>query len=311
MLQFRHIYDSGDAKIHEDGFFGTKMNNGKDFFGLISDAFSAPFSGPQPRPFNGRSGGELVSRKLESFSAKYYPKLESGAWILSDFLINANKRIGSMQDKQGISLKNASDLAAASHVAVHIDHDRICIIKAGDCAAIWVGKDGTIGHTEDENFQVEKMFRDEIARLKVEIGKKYGHEDLKTVSPEEMAKITGEMWIRFVPFLREGRTQHINNPQSQIGFALLNGQKTYSTMWTEIEIPREELKTLILSSDGLMVWEKMTNCKSKKAFVSRILDTCQNKGLEAVLPIIRGIEAKGAHLSHTTAAELTAAIVSF
>lgn len=290
----------------EDGMFGMRLPH-DTFLGVVSDGFSAPFFGEPPRPFQDRTGGEIVSRTIESFFSENAQLVAQGRFTLEELLARTNLRIGEMQENQGLDICDAGELAGASFVAIHVADSEIHVVKAGDCALIMVYSDGRMGYTEEENLASEKQCRDTYeAHMKAaadECGVDRDH-----ASPEEIRVVRAEAWQQFLPDLKEIRRRNANNPECPEGYAILNGQPECEKMWTTLKLRRQDIHMLIMASDGLMAWEKMKG-HDRRSFVELIASTCTEEGLEAAMNIVRGIEEKGLHRSHAGLSELTVQMV--
>lgn len=277
------VYIRGTSPYNEDGLV---INQPLSIFG-VTDGFSAPWN-PNKGAYlfpGDLSGGEMVSRTIEAAFLQARPED-----LLSDIILRANKKVGEIQTRAGFSLDDAGQLAAASFVFARIKRQKVEIIQGGDSLAVWLFNDGRAGATKNLAYPHVSGNLDIIAGLM----EKYGNDK-------------GKMWEKFGPALSQYRTEDINNPSSEDCFALINGQAQLEKYWQTIEIPTDQLKCLLLFSDGLVNYQSTADEKS----LTQILEV--DYKYFSILDIIqkRKFEKSTEKASYTGQDETTAIMLTF
>lgn len=294
------IYDQGSSEHYEDGIIISPP-----FFGVL-DGVSGPYSpNHPPRIFNGgMSGGELVSRVVEKQFARF-SRLQS----FEEAVSLANRAVARKQLKNRIPF-SGGELAGASFAIVKVDGDWVEIIQGCDAFALWALHDGTIEMTEAQNSVTEAFLNDKTVELMREIAIERGVV-LEEADDGTRKEIRGEMWDRFYSILVETRYRHVNNPSSGSGYGLLNGQKELQGMWFRTTLPRSEVKTLLLFTDGMVPWRGSLEGLSTGEVARMVYKTYEEGGLVRLLARARKIEEGSRAMSYTDAAEATAIAIEF
>ena len=181
--------------------------------------------------FKEMTGGQLASwHILSAFGHSHGPELS-----LRQFLISANNALGKETEQNDLNIKESAHIPSACFLVIKIEDRSIQIIQGGDCMAAWQYKDGSRGGISHQNFGYEEFLVLEIKRL------------MKKHNQDRQA-----MWEEFRPILEDRRQRFINNHN---GICLLNGQPHFREYWREETIELENLKTLLLFSDGFIPFE--------------------------------------------------------
>lgn len=274
------LYSQGTADHREDGFVVNPP-----FLGVI-DGFSAPYHYKMfPLLFNGGSGGEMVRRvTLETFYSAVTSSVE-------DLILQANQRIAEAQMSHGISDKEADLLSGASFVFANLSDSSLEIIQGGDCLAVWGYRSGKFGATKNQAYLHVSKNLEIIADLM----KKHGGD-------------AREMWVEFSPILSGRRRQDINNPKSEAGYAVLNGQATIRDCWQKSQIPAKNIKYILLFSDGFIPYHLTENTKDMAEYV---ISLYESGGLDRMLRRKRKVDKKNSKSSYIAQDEATALAITF
>jgi len=276
------IYSQGTAEKREDGFIVNPP-----FFGVV-DGFSAPYHYKMEQNFfDEMSGGEMVRQVvLETF---YGAKPNSS---LEDLILQVNRRIGEIQTAQRIPIDRSDLLAGASFafVKVKVEAETIEVIQGGNCFAVWQHVSGKIGTTKNQAFYHEADANLEISLL---LEKHKGNRK--------------EMWVDFYPILCKMRRRDYNNPNSETGFAVLNGQSQLAQCWQKVEIPLREIEILLLYTDGFT----RLALNGEKRELKLLVSIYQKERLNQILKETRQIETKLKKSSYIDYQEATAVAVKF
>lgn len=296
----RFTYDPGSSKRWEDGAILSPP-----FFGVL-DGVSAPYSPEHPpKIFNGgTSGGEFVSRLTERQFARL-PHLFS----VRRAVLEANRALWRRQSKRGAT-PHGGELAGASFAVAKIAGDWVEIVQGCDAFALWVMKDGSIGMTEPQNKMSETFLNDKIVELMHEVARERGL-DLETVDDATRNEIRAEMFDRFYPTLVETRREYVNNPTLRDGYGLLNGQPELEMKWFNTNLPRNEVKALLLFTDGMVPWWGSLEGITSEEVARQVYETYRAGGLAGLLARARGIEETTRVTSYMDAAEATAIAIEF
>ena len=203
--------------------------------------------------------------------------------------MTANERIELHAISQGIHSNRSDILPGAAFAIVKVDQVAVKIIQGADCFAVWLGIDGTVGATRNQVFLHDLKWRQIMANLL----QKYGGD-------RERA------WQDLMPVLAAGRLERVNQKVS--GYALLNGQPTLSECWQKIILLRDEIKLLLLFTDGLIPFKESGNTE---AFGKVIVNLFIHGGLEVLLDWTRSVEEVEKSISHIDHAEATGIAIEF
>lgn len=315
-MKYTVLHDQGDPSCaREDGLICSGA-----IFGVL-DGTSAPHS-PQfpPRKFFGNlTGGEATVRLIESHFANAFKRrydLQGAERVsrrvptLCRELRHVSGALAQFQRDAGLSLRDAGELAGASFAFVDVKGTEVEIFQGGDCLVFWEFEDGTIGVTPNQC----RGHSAELSRVIEEIRKRVAWE-LFGIMPREAScaereSIRGEVWNRYRPILEAARRRDANNPQSQYGYAFLNGQKDFHNLLYRLALSRDKLTTILLSTDGAFPWEEMA-MKTDHEVAVDALRRYRRGGLSYILAHARSIEKEIENENHVDAAEFTAIALEF
>lgn len=296
-MEVESLYDQGTSEYKEDGYFLADP-----FYGVL-DGVSMPYSPKYPPiMFDGKSGGEMVARTTE----KMFTKMPR-SFSVKKAISTVNKVIGEIQKTRGISLARSDLLAGVAFTIIKVNDAEIEVAQAGDCFALWVTNDNEIGITRNQthNHDTEMNAEIELIMREVAIEKAIC---LKRATESELIAIRGETWNRFCKTSRQARLQDVNNPKSRRCFGLLNGQPhLLNTMW-HCKLPRNDIQTLLLFSDGMVPWSIMKSVRNEE-IAAMVVKTYQKSGLKGLLAATRTQEEKVKTTSYISFAEATAVAI--
>lgn len=298
-MKVNFLYDMGSAQYREDGMVADRR-----IFGVF-DGVSAPYSGA-PELFDGLSGGELLVRFVEnSFGA---------CDVDTDSLMSNMKyvceELAYMLEEKGIDVSDARQTPGTTFAVAKIFDDMIEIVQGGDCFVLVVFKDGRIEITKNHVRLHDTEMNEIILRTQREVAKEMFGIELEKAEPEQRGKIRGEMWKRFRDLLAEARRQDVNNPDSPRCYPLLNGSEVVRDLLYFHVFRREEAKTILLFSDGMVPWNAMKGMSDEEV-AARVYADYKEGGLVHLLRIARGIEKKVEAVNYTDSAEATAIAIEF
>ena len=279
-MKVNFIYSQGSARIPEDGIVFQPPN----FYGVIDGISGIYLPYEEPRLFDGRTGGQLVSHVI---SRAFGSSLAEDS--LEEIIRRANTLIYKLSNANGLSIIESEFLPSAAFVTAKIAEKSIDILQGGDSLAVWLMKDGTTGATSNKTFDYEKGLLDTIALLM----EKHKHDRQK-------------MWEEFRPILIGKRRTSINTTQG--GFALINGQEEVENFWQKVILQREEVMLLILFSDGFVPFEWT---RDEESLAKKVVHLYQGGGMYAVLEETRQIAKRKKFSSHEDYAEATAVAIEF
>lgn len=276
------IYSQGTAEDQEDGLCVNLPLVG------VIDGLSAPFHHEMERPlFNGMSGGQMVRQEI--LKALYSANNDE---TLEKILLHANKQVGIIQSERGIPLDRADLLAGACIAVARLSQNNIDIIQAGDCFAIWITNKGRIGFTKNQASLHEIEIR----------------ETWRIIQQTEGIQDRRETWVKFHEPLSSLRLRDINQINQSTGYGLLNGQALFEKCWQKLTIPLENLKLLILFSDGLLPLR--LDPGNEKFLAKEMIALYKQRSLKGILEETRNFEKKEKerHIEH---GEATAIAIEF
>jgi serine/threonine protein phosphatase PrpC len=196
-------------------------------YGVIDGATSlVPFVGAE-----GETGGVLAARVIKEYLNQVEVHSDSRAQDLLELLVEANDQLRLEMEQNGIILDRKEELWSACMVLVHITDHWIDYAQAGDCMLIVYYQDGTIRVvTHDQLEHIDQLTLDRWADG-VAIG---------LVQRDDL-------WAHTMPQIIHGR-QLANAPG---GYAVLNGDPTFSNYAEYGRISRVGVKAFLLVSDGM------------------------------------------------------------
>ncbi len=153
---------------------------------------------------------------------------------LPEIVRRINAGINSFLEKAGRKENLSADrLPGASFAFVQFMDGTVQIVQGGDCMMSWLGREKAqglpnlaCGHVSGNYATIECLM------------KKHDND-------------MGKMWDEFYPILSGRRSDDINNRASEHGYASLNGQVRLPTMWQEQIVGEEDVKVILLSTDGM------------------------------------------------------------
>lgn len=275
------MYNQGKTRKPEDGI----VFNPPRYFG-VTDGIS-PIYTPEEGPmmFGEKTGGQLASQAV---SFAFGMSSLFGGKSLRASLNHANDLVRQVSQKNGLPLNKSEFLPSATFCVAKIGDQEIEIVQGGDTLAIWETRDGKIGGTPNLIFEYEQRQVSTIARL---MEKNKGNRQ--------------KMWEDFRPYLAEDRRKNINAFK---GFSIINGQPWFKDYLQEFTLTREDVKTLIIFSDGLVPFEKTADLEKMARF---ILDHYKTGGLNRILEVTREIADKNKKSSHEDYAEAAGIAIEF
>ena len=282
-MKVQKLFDQGDAKVIEDGSFLCQP-----FFGVL-DGVSPSYTPKEgPKKYHGLSGGQTVVEIVTNTFSSSYPIRDLSD--LDSLLQKANEEVRKWALLPNLPIEQTDKLPATALAVVFVGEKAIEIVIAGDCVAIWQMKDGKTGASENRTFFSEKEQEDKFAKL--------------------MRKYDGnrqKCWEEFIPFqdwsYRTYRNKLVSN-----GFGVLNGQPEFFLLLQRFRLPKEEIKTLILATDGFVPME-MT--KNSDLLSKKVLEIYALGGLPKLLSDTRSAEKAKHGTSWTTDREATAIAIEF
>lgn len=285
------IYNPGTAKILEDKFIVRPP-----FFGVLDGVSGLYDPAIGPMLFDGKSGGQKVVEIIENVFS--FAKESEG---LEDVVKKANVAVRDFCVSNNIPLDRADLLPGATFAFAKIGEDKVEIVQGGDCFAVWKKTNGEVGVTLNQNFSDEE---EKIGILKEIIRKHGGNRD--------------SAWKEYMPIAARFKIERVNpaEPYRSRGAGkdqekksvVLNGQPEGEKLWYRNALPRDELKTLLLLTDGMIEFEES---RSPKKMAEIIFETYRRGGLEDMLSRIRDIEQKRPYTTHIAQAEATAVAIEF
>lgn len=224
------LLDPGPVKYQEDGM-ATGIHQIPMIL-AVNDAYSVSYDNDHPiKIINGMSTGEIVTKIFcdTIFSSKSEENLRT-------IVTKADSLIGAFQKDQGFPLR-ADKLAGTVFALAKITADNIEILQGGDCTALWLYKNGTVGFTPNPVVSATKYVKEISAKFKQQCN-----------GDMEKARIL------FTPYLKKEKIKDNNNPTSDQGYPVMNGQLNLE-MCNEKTLPLNKLRLLLLFSDGYIPFE--------------------------------------------------------
>lgn len=307
-MEIDSLCDQGSAKAREDGYFVALP-----FVGVL-DGVSEPYNRDhlQVKFRDGKlTGGEVVSRIVEEFFKEQSINQNSSDLDLRRSILEANKLVASELQDYGFSLHSPETLPGAAFAIVKISKDKVEVVQAGDCFALWAAKDIDISITPMQTRELEAEADRDAGEIQRRVAQEKYNLELEKVNSSQMEEIRAEMWLEYFPIWRETKRRYVNNPSNPHGHGLLNGQAALKEMWFYKVLERDNLETLLLFSDGLTPpWEIMKD-KSDIELARTIYASYKKGGLKGLLQDTRAIENRVKGVSWTDAAEAAAIAIEF
>lgn len=274
-MKIESLYDQGTAEIQED-----RIIIHPPFFGVADGVSGIYLPEEGPKKFNGMSGGEMAAVELLRCVASATKKDE-----LKDVIERARVKIAHQQADE----KDPAYMPGTVFALTRVGNEVIEILQCGDCFVLWETISG-VGVTENQTFRHDAEALEIIAEL---MQKHCGNRE--------------KMWQEFLPILAEMRRRDINKPG---GYGLLNDQPEATKFFVNFSLPRKEIKTLLLFSDGLVPYPE-TEPGNEQVLGDKILQDFHNGGLDAILEKTRKWEESQKKTSHIDHAEASALAITF
>jgi len=275
-MKVNYFHNQGTTEFSEDGLIIGNPN----FLG-VTDGMSAVYL-PQkgPKMFHGMTGGQLASNIV----MREFSQIRVSG--LAESLERANAKLAVILIDRGYDLTDSAVLPGTCFAVAHLREKEIDIIQAEDCLAVWETKNGKKSGTRNQAFECEKSLRAKIAELMRK------HERNKE-----------KMWQEFLPILVEARRKSVNKE-----FAVLNGQQDFEEHWQRIVLNTEELKTMILFTDGFVdfCWTE-----NPEDLAKRLIGYYKVSGLWGILEETREANIANRFSSHEVFPEATALSIEF
>ncbi len=276
-MNIQTFFDQGSAFFTED----TIVYQPPCYYGVVDGESGVYLPSEGPKLFGRRTGGQVAAHAV-SFAFEGASFGES----LEAVLRKANNMIREISEKSGLSLQESELLPSVSFIVAKVTDENITILQGGDSLAVWQKRDGTIGGTPNKVFRYEKELLRKVTKL--------------------MEKHKGDrekMWEEYRPFLMAKRRANTNTT-----FALLNGQVEIERFWQKFSLLREEVRLLVLFSDGLVPFEWT---KDEVVLGKKVIELYRKGGLNSILAATRVIAEQEKSSSHEDFPEATGVVIEF
>lgn len=275
-MKVDYLHIQGSAEVSEDGVIFSNPN----FLGVVDGLSSAYPPKKYQKLFHGMTGGQFVA----NFIVCEFNKIYVGG--LADSLEKANVSLAFVLSDKDYNLEDSGLLPGACFAIIHLRKKEIDIIQGGDCLAVWEKKDGEKSGTKNQVFDYEKDIKEEIIKLM----EKHARDRIKARQD-------------FISFLAERRRKNFNKE-----FAIFNGQQSFKEHWQRITLKKEEIKRMILFTDGFVdySWTEDPDDLAK-----RLTEYYKTSGLSGILSKTREANHANRFLSFEDYPEATAIAVEF
>ncbi len=217
---------------HKEDFVIHEKDGG--FYG-VGDAFSEPHSRVRPiRLYRGKTGGEMIATTAMEVFKEANPNVS-----IESYISILNKVVRENVLTQEMPLGNAGLIPGTSLALAKIEGKFLRLLQFGNCLIFWRFRSGEIGYTSDPVYK----HQNKTMEIRQEILSR-NNNDQK------------EMWIEFAPKLSQLRQHDINNADSKNGYYILNGQTILEENLNRSSLLVQDLKLVILCSDGYFHWEE-------------------------------------------------------
>lgn len=274
--------EKGMRPYPEDGIIFSPRNNGSGVFGVLDGvSFYAPATGPSL--FDGLTQGQLAVCVVQSAFLSAKP-----GELITETLVAANIMLRRDGQKYGLSLEQPEFLPGTDFVVAQIADHEVSIVWGGDCGAVWLMKDGSMGGTVNRVYDYELWVEETFAAIKEKQGGDFN-----------------KAWEEWLPIRRDKIRQLQNQPG---GWSTISGQPEFNGTWEEIKLPAE-VKLIILFTDGFV---RFKDTKNPLALAQKLVPLYRKGGLEAILANTRLAQRKHLVRSHeATCPEATAMVIKF
>jgi hypothetical protein len=151
---------------------------------------------------------------------------------------------------------------------------------------------------------------DHIEMILRQLAKELFNLPLESLNAAERKVVRAEMWNRFYFILQAARSRTINNSEHPNGYAVLNGQLYPRNRLMYVNGMDYTFKTLLLITDGMVPWNAMKGMSDEQV-ARQVMATYKEGGLQKVLNVARGIEARVANVNYIDNAEATGIAIEF
>ena len=278
-MNIQTFSDKGTITEPEDGLFEQEP-----FFAVFDG--TSPYEPAGRMRFGERSKGQVVRELIVEGFSRAKPE-ES----LNDVILRINSKVGKFQQEQmKVSLEKADLLAGCTFAAVKVQGNVVECITTSDSFLLWVlsGK--------KPEATINQAFLCDTAEMAVVA-------DLMRKHQGDRAK----MWKEFAPKLADFRLRYVNTRVKE-GYGLLNGQPELAECWTHFFLPRDEIRALLLFTEGLVYFPYT---KDPVTFAQKTWQLYEKGGFPAVLAKTREAEKATREESYVDHDEATAIAIEF
>jgi hypothetical protein len=299
-LKIKQLYDQGTDRRKEDiliDFPGKVM-------GVLDTGSEVFYPGKEQRFYQGMTGGQALGAAVISSIGKALGT--DPATIVTQ----ANSNIkDSLLKPYKLDKAPPSEIPFASYAFVFFDGKKVRIIQGGDCQIVLHLTKRTFYWTNNQTLEYDRKNLRLIDKYMEKARKPYlaatnKTEDALTEADTEI--IRNAMWKLFGPVLEVRRTEYFNSPKG--GFSLLNGQKEFWDYRQEASFDIDEVETMVVFTDGLVLQEETADMSR---LASRVIYHYYHGGLQEVLNITREGASKKALQTHVTLPEALAIAIEF
>lgn len=284
-----YLYDDGFPKekgmrpYPEDGIILCPKNDNGSFFGVLDGvSFYTPATGPSL--FNGLTQGQLAVRIVQSAFLLAKPGEPA-----TETLIVANNILRGESEKHGLSLEQPELLPGTAFILMQIENENVSVVWGGDCGAVWLMKNGSIGGTENGVYDYELWVEETFADIK-----KRHNGNLNRA------------WEEWLPIRRDKIRQRQNKPG---GWSTISGRPEFKNSWEEIKFPAKEVKLIIIFTDGFVQFKDTAD---PLVLAEKLIGLYFDGGLAAIMADTRLAQKKSLDRSHeATCPEATAMTIKF
>ena len=269
-------YEQGTAKHAEDRLIIEPPR----FYGVV-DGVSGVYGSEGPKMFSGGlTGGQVAGNILvRAFAAGIHTEAKTDR-----IFAQANKDLRTVCENNKIPLDQAHLFPAATFVIAEINEKHITLYQASDSLAVWETKNGTFDGTPNLFFPYEQNRLRIIAKL--------------------MDRHKGDrkkMWEEFCPILADLRRKEAN-----VAYCIFNGQSAFDLMIQRFVLELNNIRRLILFTDGLVPFEETRDIKT---LARKLMELYAQDGVSAVLSHTREVAKANQTRSHEDYAEASVIVL--
>ncbi len=278
-MKVDYLYSQGSVKIPEDKLIFCPPC----FFGVADGVSGIYLPEEEPKLFDGRTGGQLVTQTIVTeFS------ISLGTSDLAHILKSANSKLYTTMYRSNVDVTDSAIAPGACFMVVKITEEEVEIIQAGDCLAVWEYRNSKVDGIAHQNYKYEESLLKAIEKLMLK------HKGNRS-----------KMWKDFRPILTKRREKNFNKPG---GICILNGQDNFPKLWRKQILQRADLKNLLLFSDGLVPFELTEN---PKILAEKVIEQYRQGGLKNILLKTRKLAKRKKSTTHEDQPEATAISIRF